>query len=155
MLNQIPETMPEEHYALGSLNLLFFAIWAIILIGWGILFLLKAKKQKVQTARSFKLAFGMFGIFYGFCRVFFILMFHIEPEKYYDIFAALAYFTGLIGFTFIVWALEKVWVMQSKSYDKNYFFLVSLIVTLVALGGLIMIFLGFNEIRETDRKSVV
>ncbi|MHA1294903.1 MAG: hypothetical protein ACTSQJ_19890 [Promethearchaeota archaeon] len=139
MLIQIPETMPKEHYAIGSLNLLFFIIWSIILFIFGIIFIFNAKKQDLEITRNLKYSLAWFCFFYGATRVFFILMFHIEPDTFYNMFAALAYSSGMIGFTALIRALEKV------KYKKNYFYLIALISTIITIGlTLIVIIFTFT-----------
>lgn len=141
MLLQIPETMPEEHYAIGSLNLTLFIVWIVILYVFGIIFLIKSGKQEMESQKHIKRAFGLFGIFYGTCRVFFILMFHVDPDTYYNLLANVAYTFGMIGFTAIIWALEKI------KYEKHYFFIISMIITLVTLAGVILLLLGLGDFR--------
>lgn len=145
MLSQIPKTMPKEHYAIGSLNLLLFIVFAIILIVFGVYFLFLTRRQEIEAARRIKLSFGLFGVFYGICRIIFILMFQefTEPDKNYDLFCSIAYSFGMIGFTSIIWSLEKA------KYKTKYFFLISLALTAITIAGTILTFLRIAEIRET------
>jgi hypothetical protein len=144
MLFGIPESMPAEHYAPGSLNLYFFIAFMIILWIFGVIFLLKSRKQDVEGAKRIQLAFGLFGIFYGLCRFFFILMFQdfTNPDQNYDLIASIAYSCGIIGFTSIIWALEKL------KYEKNYFFMIGLAVTIITLGGTVVVIIA-PELRTT------
>ncbi len=146
MILQIPDTMPAEHYALGTLNLYFFMAFTVILWILGVIFIKKSRKNKIEGARRIQLAFGLFGIFYGLCRLFFILMFQdfTNPDLNYNLFASIAYSFGIVGFTSIIWALEKV------KYRKNYFFMVGLLVTIITIGGTVIIVLRIApEIRTT------
>ena len=144
--------MPAEHYAPETLNLYFFIAFTVILWIFGVIFLLKSRKNEIKGAKRIQLAFGLFGIFYGLCRLFFILMFQdfMNPDLNYNFLASMAYSLGNVGFTAIVWALEKV------KYKKNYFFLTILAVTIITIGGTIIIGFGIisglgiaPQIRET------
>lgn len=147
MIVQIPETMPAEHYRPinihGILNLFLFIVFTAILFIFGIIFLMKSRKQEIESAKRIKLAFGLFGILYGTCRIFFILMFQdfTNPNQNYNLFANIAYSFGMAGFTSIIWALEKV------KYKKNYFFLIAATITLITFAGVFLILTGIAEIR--------
>jgi len=138
--------MPAEHYAPGTLNLYLFMAFTVILWIFGVIFLLRARKQDIEGAKRIQLAFGLFGIFYGLCRLFFILMFQdfTNPDQNYNLFASIAYSFGIVGFTAIIWSLEKV------KYKKNYFFMIGLLVTIITIGGTVIIALRIApEIRTT------
>ncbi len=145
---QIPETMPEEHYnpinIHGTINLYLFIAFAAILIALGILFVYKAKKQELEASKRIKLAFGLFGIFFGVCRVFFILMFQAftNPDVNYNLLANIAYSFGMIGFTCLIWALEKA------KYETRYFFLIGLAITILTMVGILLNILNVLVIRE-------
>lgn len=146
MILQIPDTMPAEHYAPGTLNLYLFMAFTVILWIFGVIFLLKSRKNEIEGAKRIQLAFGLFGIFYGLCRLFFILMFQdfTNPDQNYNLIASIAYSCGIIGFTSIIWALEKL------KYKKNYFFMVGLLVTIITIAGTVIIALRIaSEIRTT------
>ncbi len=145
---QIPETMPQEHYnpinVHGAINLYSFLAFAAILIALGILFALKAKKQELEAARRIKLAFGMFGIFYGVCRIFFALAFQefTNPDANYNLFVNIAYSFGMIGFISLIWGLEKA------KYETRYFFMIGLAITILTIAGVILNLLNILVIRE-------
>ncbi|MHA1275406.1 MAG: hypothetical protein ACTSQP_10710 [Promethearchaeota archaeon] len=149
MIYQIPETMPSEHYNPstfhGAMNFYIFIIYAAVLIIFGIIFLNKVKSQEIEGAKRIKLSFGLFGIFYGICRIFFILMFQdfTNPDQNYNLIANIAYSFGMVGFTALIWALEKV------KYQKNYFFMISLIITIITISGVFLNLLKIAEIRES------
>ena len=144
MLIQIPDTMPKEHYAIGSLNLALFIIWTIILEVFGIYYLIKAREVEIKAGKRIKLSFGLFGIFYGICRIFFILMFQdfTNPDENYDLFANIAYSFGMMSFLCIIWSLEKA------KYKTKYFFLIGLAITIITFAGVVFNLLGIAEIRE-------
>ncbi|NVM05256.1 MAG: hypothetical protein HWN67_23255 [Candidatus Helarchaeota archaeon] len=147
-LQGIPETMPDEHYRPinihGILNLSFFIAFAAILIILGVSFLLRVKKQEDEAAKRIKIAFGLFGVLYGICRIFFILMFQdfTNPAQNYDLFANIAYSFGMLGLTSIIWAIEKV------KYETRYFFLTGLAITIITTAGIVLNLLGMAVIRE-------
>jgi len=80
---------------------------------------------------------------YGVCRVFFILMFHIDPNNNYNLFASIAYSFGNLGFTAVIWALEKA------KYKTKFFFLIALIISIITIIGTIAELLSLANVRET------
>jgi len=154
MIFQIPDTMPDEHYRAinihGFINLCLFVAFAVILINFAFLFIAKAKKQEIKSAKRIKLSFAIFGFFYALTRIFFILMFQdfTNPDQNYDLFASLAYSCGMIGFLSIIWALERI------KYKKKYFFLIGLATTVITIicSGIIIVFIisgvGTTDLRE-------
>ncbi|MGV9173359.1 MAG: hypothetical protein ACOC44_04600 [Promethearchaeia archaeon] len=152
MFNQIPETMPAEHYRPinihGIINLYAYIIYAILLIGFGMYFFFQAKEQELESLKRLKIGLGMFGVFYGASRILFILMFNINPDVYYDVFASLAYAVGMIGFTAMIWALEKI------KYKKRYFFLVALsTTTIVIISAAMVINLTLSGVEATELRT--
>jgi len=149
MLLQIPETMPDEHYRPinihGVINLYAYIIYAVLLIGFGIYFFIQAKKQELESVKRLKIGLGIFGVCYGASRILFILMFNINPDLFYNMFAALAYSVGMVGFTAMIWALEKV------KYKKRYFFLIALATTIIVIiSAAIVINLTLTGITATE-----
>jgi hypothetical protein len=142
MLLQIPPVMPAEHYAIGSLNLILFIVFAALLFIFGITFFKRAKLQEIEMARRIKYSLGLFMIFYGICRVLFILMFHIDPDNNYNLIASIAYSFGNAGFTAVIWALEKA------KYKTKFFFLIALAITVITIIGTIGELLQLANVRE-------
>jgi hypothetical protein len=134
--------MPAEHYAIGSLNLILFIVFTALLFIFGVMFFLRAKKQEVEMAKRIKFSLGLFMILYGICRVFFILMFHIDPDHYYNLFASIAYSFGNLGFTAVIWALEKA------KYKTKYFFLIAMVITIITIIGTVIELFNIANIRE-------
>ncbi|MFO8017087.1 MAG: hypothetical protein R6U96_00485 [Promethearchaeia archaeon] len=149
MLGQIPDTMPNEHYRPinihGIINLYAYIFFAVLLIGFGIYFFLQTKKQELKSVKRLKVGLGLFGITYGITRILFVLMFNINPDVYYDMFASLAYAVGMVGFTAMIWALEQV------KYKKRYFFLVSISTTIIVIiSAAMVIILTLSGITATE-----
>lgn len=136
MLYEIPPDVYEqfpEHY--HGVNL---AIWLIFVVELVILFVisfLKAKKHESVLAKRLEQSFGLFALFYGISRVFFIFAIAIFPEDY-DFYCSLAYFAGNLGFTFLIFALEQI--LQMK---KHIFTIFGVISSVIAVLGII----GFNR----------
>ena len=149
ILTGIPGAMPDEHYRPinihGMLNLWLFVAFAVILLVFGVVFLVISRKQELESAKRIKVAFGLFGIFYGICRIVFILMFQpfTLPQYNYDLLANIAYTFGMLGFSSIVWALEKV-----KYEDTNYFLIAIMILTVMTGVGVIFNILNIANLRE-------
>ncbi|MHA1146668.1 MAG: hypothetical protein ACTSR8_00300 [Promethearchaeota archaeon] len=153
MIIQIPDTMPPEHYRPinihGIINLYAYIAYAALLFSFGIYFFLQAKKQDLESVKRIKISLGMFGVCYGTTRVLFILMFNINPDVFYNMFAALAYSMGMIGFTDMIWALEKV------KYKKNYFFIVASLTTLIVIiAAITIISLTLSGVVATELRII-
>lgn len=148
MIFQIPDTMPPQHYRAidihGVLNLGLFLLFAAILIIFGVLFLFNARKQELESVKKLKMGFGLFGIFYGVCRIFFIIAFQdfTNPDLNYDIYTSLAYSTGMVGFTTIIYGFEQV------KYEKRYFTIIAAIITILTIVGTVVTILRMATIRE-------
>ncbi|MHA1378113.1 MAG: hypothetical protein ACTSRG_07000 [Candidatus Helarchaeota archaeon] len=148
IIRGIPGSMPLEHYnpinIHGILNLVLFIIFAAILLIFGISFLIMAKKLDEESQRRIKLAYGLFGVFYGTCRVLFIIIFQdfSNPPQNYDLIANIAYSFGMVGFTSIIWALEKA------KYETKYLFLINFAITIMTVSGVLLNLLGIAIIRE-------
>ena len=114
MMFQIPPEVYNifpEHYQ--GINLVLWILFTVELFIFGVLFLLKIRGIDNTVQRKIEWGHAEFMLFYGLCRVFFILMIHINNAQDYDFYCTIAYFWGTLGFTSLVYSLEK-YALQRK-----------------------------------------
>jgi hypothetical protein len=136
---QIPEDVLEifpEHY--HGVNLALWIIFTVELFVFGTIFFIRAQKAKeIEAKRKIELGHSGFAIFYGVCRIFFILMMFINDGADYDLYCAIAYFWGILGFTSLNFVLEK-YALERKPYLSS-----------IGIVGVCISLLGmYGEIRE-------
>jgi hypothetical protein len=145
---QIPDKVPIEHYnpinIHGTLNLVLFILFAVILFITGITFLFNVRDQKIENLKRINLGLGMFSIMYGLTRVIFILMFQdfTNPEENYDFLASVAYSLGIFGFTFMIWSLER------ETFKTRLFSLISFLLSIITVICTIIVYYGITVVRE-------
>jgi hypothetical protein len=139
MLWQIPEEVYSvfpEHYR--GINLVFWIIFTVELFVFGILFIKKLQGLENGVQKKIEHGHAQFMIYYAICRVFFILMIYINDAQDYDFYCTIAYFWGTLGFTSLVYSLEK-YALQRKP-----------ILSMFGYGGVIFSIVGiiFTQVRE-------
>ncbi len=102
-----------------------------------IFFIRKSKKSDVPSQKNMFLGIGLFFGLYSLTRAFFIIGWYLtfdESSQLYDIFWRIATIIGMIGFTFLIFVLERYPLERRTKYIGTILGCIALILSL-ALGS--------------------